>query len=138
MLKMKTRALDRWVAPAKQEASSVMSVLGAPKFTGGTLMEVDLERLQRTMQWLAIRKEAGLKLDLETAEVEWCYAQTLDPYGVDPDLPEQCQQIGREYFARSPASDVWVNFREQNTLANSAPGIGGPHIDDTDGLHVCE
>ena len=109
---MKTRALDRWVAPAKHEASSVMSVLGAPKFTGGTPMEVDMERLQRTMQWLAIRKEAGLKLDPETAEVEWCYAQTLDPYGVDPDLPEQCQQIGREYFARSPASDVWVNFRD--------------------------
>ena len=91
---MKTRALDRWVAPAKHEAS-VMSVLGAPKFTGGTPMEVDMKRLQRTMQWLAIRKEAGLKLDPETAEVEWCYAQTLDPYGVDPDLPEQCQQIGR-------------------------------------------
>ena len=89
-----------------------MSVLGAPKFTGGTPMEVDMERLQRTMQWLAIHKEAGLKLDPETAEVEWCYAQTLDPYGVDPDLPEQCQQIGREYFARSPASDVWVNFRD--------------------------
>jgi len=89
-----------------------MSVLGAPKFTGGTPMEVDMERLQRTMQWLAIRKEAGLKLDPETAEVEWCYAQTLDPYGVDPDLPEQCQQIGREYFARSRASDVWVNFRD--------------------------
>ena len=89
-----------------------MSVLGAPNFTGGTLMEVDMERLQRTMQWLAIRKEAVLKLDPETAEVEWCYAQTLDPYGVDPDLPEQSQQIGREYFARSPASDVWVNFRD--------------------------
>jgi hypothetical protein len=80
----------------KHEASSVMSVLGAPKFTGGTPMEVDMERLQRTMQLLAIRKEAGLKLDPETAEVEWCYAQTLDPYRVDPDLPEQCQQIGRE------------------------------------------
>ena len=59
---MKTRALDRWVALAKHEASSVMSVLGAPKFTGGTPMEVDMERLQRTIQWLAIRKEAGLKL----------------------------------------------------------------------------
>jgi hypothetical protein len=47
-------------------------------------MEVDMERLQRTMQWLAIRKEAGLKLDPETAEVEWCYAQTLDPYGGRP------------------------------------------------------
>jgi hypothetical protein len=65
---MKTRALDSWVAPAKHEASSVMSVLGAPKFTGGTPMEVDMERLQRTMQLLAIRKGAGLKLDPETAE----------------------------------------------------------------------
>ena len=61
-------------------------------------------------QWLAIRKEAGLKIDPETAEVMWIYAQTLDPYGVCPDLPEECQQIGREYFARSPGSDIWVEF----------------------------
>ena len=117
---MKTSALDRRVAPAKHEASSVMSVLGAPKFTGGTPMQVDMERLQRTMQWLAIRKEAVLKLDPETAEVEWCYAQTLDTYGVDPDVPEQCQQIGREYFARSPASDVWVNFRDLSKTIRDA------------------
>ena len=37
--------------------------------------------------WLAIRKEAGRKIDPETAEVDWIYAQTLDPYGVYPDLP---------------------------------------------------
>jgi hypothetical protein len=60
--------------------------------------------------WLAIRKEAGLKIDPETAEVEWIYAHTLDPYGVYPELPEECQQVGREYFARSPGSDVWVDF----------------------------
>jgi hypothetical protein len=60
--------------------------------------------------WLAIRTEAGLKIDPETAEVEWEYAQTLDPYGLDPDLPEECQCVGREYFARSPGSDVWVHF----------------------------
>ena len=46
-------------------------------------------------QWLAIRKEAGLKIYPKTAEVEWRYAQTLDPYGVYPDLPEECQQVGR-------------------------------------------
>src|SRR6266568_4916699 len=63
-------------------------------------------------QWLAIRKEAGLKIDPETAEVEWCYAQTLDPYGIDPDLPEEYQQVGREYFARSPGSDIWVSFHD--------------------------
>ena len=33
-------------------------------------------------QWLAIRREAGLKIDPETAEVDWTYGQTLDPYGV--------------------------------------------------------
>jgi hypothetical protein len=63
-----------------------------------------------TEQWLAIRKEAALKIDPRTAEVFWCYAQTLDPYGVDPDLPEEYQQVGREYFARSPGNDVWVWF----------------------------
>jgi hypothetical protein len=61
-------------------------------------------------QWLAIRKQAGLQIDPETAEVDWIFAQTLDPYGVDPDLPEECQQVGREYFARSPGSDIWVWF----------------------------
>jgi hypothetical protein len=60
--------------------------------------------------WLAIRKEEALKIDPGTAEVTWHYAQTLDLYGVCPDLPEECQCIGREYFARSPGSDIWVHF----------------------------
>ena len=34
----------------------------------------------------------------------------LDPYGVYPELPEELQQVEREYFARSPGSDVWVGF----------------------------
>ena len=61
--------------------------------------------------WLASRKEAGLKIDPETAEVEWTYAQTLDPYGVypsfrrntgrsggntSPDLPEMTCGCGLE------------------------------------------
>ncbi len=61
-------------------------------------------------QWLAIRKEAGLKIDPETAEVEWIYALTLDPYDVYRDVPEEYQQVGREYFARSPGSDIWIWF----------------------------
>ena len=60
-------------------------------------------------QWLVVRKEAGLKINPKTAEVD---AQTLDPYGVYPDLPEECQQVGREYFARSPGSDIWVHFHD--------------------------
>jgi len=61
-------------------------------------------------EWLAIRKEAGLKIDPETAEVAWIYAQTLDPYGVHEDLPEEYDCVGREYFARAPGSDIWVCF----------------------------
>jgi len=61
-------------------------------------------------QWLAVRKAAAADIDPATAEVTWVYAQTLDPYGVDPELPEECQQVGREYFARVPDSDIWVHF----------------------------
>ena len=61
-------------------------------------------------QWLAIRKEAARQIDPETAEVTWRYGQTFDPYGVIPDMPEEWEQIGRGYFARSPGSDVWVSF----------------------------
>jgi hypothetical protein len=61
-------------------------------------------------QWLAVRKEAALRVDPEAAEVDWTYGQILDPYGVDPDLPQECQCIGRVYFARSPGSAVWVWF----------------------------
>jgi hypothetical protein len=64
----------------------------------------------RRKGFLAIRKEAGRKIDPETAEVLWNYAQTLDPYGIYGELPEEYWQVGREYFARSPGSDIWVSF----------------------------
>ena len=36
----------------------------------------------------------------------------MDPYGVldEWELPEEFHQVGREYWARSPGSDIWVNF----------------------------
>ena len=40
----------------------------------------------------------------------WSYELTLDPYGVQPELPLEYQQIGREYFARTPDSNIWVWF----------------------------
>ncbi len=61
-------------------------------------------------EWAAWRKAAGRQIDPETAEVEWWYALTLDPYGVCNDLPDECKQVGREYFARSPETDVWISF----------------------------
>ncbi len=61
-------------------------------------------------QWLQVRKEEGRKIDPDIAEVTWVYAQDLDPYGVYPDLPEECQQVGRGSSARSPGSVIWVSF----------------------------
>ena len=52
-------------------------------------------------KWLEIRKLAGSKIDPETAEVHWAYGQIFDPYGVRPDLPEDCRHVGRIYFARA-------------------------------------
>jgi hypothetical protein len=64
-----------------------------------------------TVKYLdALRQAVGLHIDPETAEFDWIYAQTLDPYGDYPDVPEEYQQVGREYFARSRGSDVWISF----------------------------
>jgi hypothetical protein len=71
----------------------------------------DVPTVEVTVKYLnALRKAAALHIDPETAEVEWWYAQTLDPYGDHPDLPEECWQVGREYFARIPGTDVWILF----------------------------
>jgi hypothetical protein len=75
-----------------------------------TMMETATDQMT-VEQWLATRKKAGLKIDPETAEVYWKYSQVLDPYGVHS-LPEEYQVIGREYFARSPGSDIWVSFHD--------------------------
>jgi hypothetical protein len=71
----------------------------------------DVPTVEVTVKYLrALRKAVGLQIDPQTAEVAWTYAQTLDPYGDGLDLPEECDQVGREYFARSPGSDVWADF----------------------------
>src|SRR5712692_8024366 len=66
----------------------------------------------RTEMFYALMKAAGQLIDPATCEVDWIYAQTLDPYGVHPDLPEEAQQVGREHFARNPGSEIWVSFRD--------------------------
>jgi hypothetical protein len=60
-------------------------------------------------KYLAIRKAEAAKIDPAVAEVTWVYAQILDPYGVyEP--PKEDDQIGREYFACNPGSEIWVHF----------------------------
>jgi hypothetical protein len=66
-------------------------------------------RQQEIEQWLAVRKEAALKIDPNTAEVFWKYGDIGDPYGVLPPLEED-DVVGRNYFARAPGSEVWVSF----------------------------
>ena len=59
-------------------------------------------------QFLAARRQAGSLIDPATADVYWEWAQMLDPYGV-LNLPDECQCVGRLYFAKSPDSDIWVS-----------------------------
>ena len=44
--------------------------------------------------------------------VFFIYAETMDPYGDDPDLPDEYRQIGREYFAVDPSEGVAVSIRD--------------------------
>jgi hypothetical protein len=50
-------------------------------------------------EWLALRKEAALQIDPETAEVTSEWGPIGDPYEIYPPHPEE--NIGRRYFARS-------------------------------------
>jgi hypothetical protein len=103
---------DQFLAVSADHAGEVPRVVIANiqevKTSNGNLTMADDQ--MTVEQWLAIRKEAGLHIDPETAEVLWTYEQVADPYGVHPDLPEEYQCVGRAYFARSPGSDVWVEF----------------------------
>ena len=44
-------------------------------------------------QWLEIRKEAGLRIDPETAEVTWSFELTLDPADVSPLLQRRLRPL---------------------------------------------
>jgi hypothetical protein len=65
-------------------------------------------------------KIAGQQIDPATAEVEWSYALTLDPYGVWENMPEEYRQVGREYFVRAPESSVWVSFHDLPKVTRDA------------------
>jgi len=75
---------------------------------------------QELKEFRSIRKQAAQHIDPETAEVEWLYVQTADPYGINPDLPEEMQQVGRGYFARAPGSDIWVWFGDLPEATSTA------------------
>jgi hypothetical protein len=87
--------------------------------------QTDTETTERTVtiraeMFYALLKIAGQQIDPATCEVDWIYAQTLDPYGVHPDLPPEAQQVGREHFARNPGSDIWVSFDDLPEVTRNA------------------
>jgi hypothetical protein len=88
---------------AKRRASLYESFLDSPFNDDSSLTIRD---------WLEIRKQEGMRIDPETAEVDWSYAETFDPYGLGLELSDELRQVGREYFARNPGSDIWVVFQD--------------------------
>ena len=61
--------------------------------------------------WVATRKDAGAKIDIETCEIGAWKALDLDPYG-EGGLPEEFQQIGTNRYVRSPESRGWVHTED--------------------------
>jgi hypothetical protein len=70
------------------------------------------ERKQRIEAFLAEAKAEAQKIDAETAEVTWDWREFFDPYCIYSRPSEFHFQVGREYFARNPGSDVWVHFAD--------------------------
>lgn len=69
-------------------------------------------------QWLEIRKEEGMRIDPETADVLWFNVLTDDPYEIGVPREYDDIDLSRKAFARNPGSDIWVLFRDlpQGTL----------------------
>jgi hypothetical protein len=127
---------EMWAKQAKQLASEDPTILDDQKrllaAVRGWSPPEEAEPLEQGERWLVHngrvsrdcisnaeynrrmeeRRAASLLIDPSTAEIDWDYAHTLDPYGDGlPLLPEE-QQIGREYFARAPGSDIWVSIHD--------------------------
>lgn len=81
------------------------------------------------------RRAAGLLIDPSTAEIDWNYAQTLDPYGDGLPLLPQEEQIGREYFARAPDFDIWVDVGD---LPDATRDAIWKRFENTKGARSCE
>ena len=71
----------------------------------------EAEYLRRIKEFRDRRREAGRKIDPETAEVRGRCGNLFDPYEIDPLCPEEyADDYGWNHFARSPGSDIWVYF----------------------------
>jgi hypothetical protein len=67
------------------------------------------------------RRAAGLLLDQSTAEIDWTYAQTLDPYGDGlPLLPQEDQRTSKPISSSNRSnertSEVTVRDKAASTF----------------------
>jgi hypothetical protein len=60
-------------------------------------------------QYLAIRKEEGLKIDPATADICQSSVYIFDPYDIDPTLDRKYAPFDRDLFVRGLGSDIWVH-----------------------------
>jgi hypothetical protein len=60
--------------------------------------------LEEYQQWVATRKEAGAKIDIATCWVGCWGACDMDPYGCDPDLPEEYLRWGETSSCARPTA----------------------------------
>lgn len=75
--------------------------------TDGERYGVSDEKAVEIREWLEIRRLEGLKIDPETAEIDFRWTDGGDPYGVYETSQED---RGRSYFACAPGSEIWVSF----------------------------
>jgi hypothetical protein len=88
------------------------------KMTDQEMQEMTKEEVQR---FLADRKEAGKKIDLENCEVFGGHGNWFDPYNVRESSEFS---YGKHLFVRSPKSDGWVHEREPATGHLYGPAQG--------------
>jgi hypothetical protein len=92
---------------------------------------------QEREQYMAVIKEAALKIDAETAEVDWDWGWQRDPYCLFEHGDDWEDNIGRNRWARSPGSEVWVHFgdlpeatrdalRKKHKSLGAAFSVGAP------------
>jgi hypothetical protein len=58
--------------------------------------------------FLALKRQAALKIDPATAEMIWVYGDPFDPYGIGPEVPDE--HLHELCYVSSPGSkiSVWV------------------------------
>jgi SepF-like predicted cell division protein (DUF552 family) len=69
---------------------------------------MDSKRREEIEAFLAEAKAEALRIDPETADVTFWWADWDDPYRIYNRPEEFWCCINREYFARNPGSDIWV------------------------------